>query len=103
MKVDIDILLYEILYGIKYFMYMKFLFVECKIKIELDYDKKYGVFFLEDLGKLEKECGFFLFSGGEIEVLRRFESMMGKKVINVLNIVYNLVKLWFLFINTIYW
>lgn len=103
MKADTDTSLYEILYDTKYFMYMKFLSVECKTKTESDHDKKYGVPSLEDLGKSEKECGPLLFPGGETEALRRLESMMGKKVINALNIAYNTVKSWFLRINTIHW
>lgn len=73
---------------------MNSLSVECKTKTESDHDKKYGVPSLEDLGKSEKECGPLLFPGGETEALRRLESMMGKKVINSLNIAYNTVKSW---------
>lgn len=48
--------------------------------VQPDHDKMYGVPTLEDLGRNSKDCGPSLFPGGEVEALKRMETMLERKV-----------------------
>ncbi|XP_045176201.2 cryptochrome-1-like isoform X2 [Mercenaria mercenaria] len=50
----------------------------CKTPVDKDYEKKYGVPTLEELGKSAKDCGPCLFPGGETEALERLDSLLKK-------------------------
>lgn len=54
--------------------------LDCTTPWEEEFDEKYGVPTLAELGKNEEDCGPLLFPGGEMEALSRMERYLKKTV-----------------------